>query len=583
MVLAGRNVADRADSEHPNLSYRFWAAIILVMACSLALGLTLIASYYGDLDASRDNLSKLQAFRLALDAANRLTAERGPTNSVLGEEPSLDSPSRLRLIAFRVETDAALARISATAQLKPSMDALGQTLALARQQVDALASRPLSARGNAEIEQAVEAMFGVFDAAQPMLSMVMTGLLAGETDLVGHAMVARMLSELREYAGRLGSHLVIPMASGLQIDLDRRGAFELSRGRVLALWELAGQQTGASEDARVAAAHKVVVERFFGTGMALLERTLKAGQAGDFGLTPTSFTNLVVPTFAPLEQLRDVYLDVTVEHLQIERNVALRSLIAVVGATCLALLIELALLVASQNLLFRPLLRARSNILALADGAVQEPLDGRGMRGEMRSLFLALDMLRRRLIERNTQDNERAALTEKLRKRADTDGLTGVLNRGALERLVAHLHDGEADPTGIGLILLDIDYFKDVNDRFGHAAGDAILKEAAQRLRSALRRDDVIARFGGEEFAILLMDPQVESPVDVAERLRTILQASPFTLETGESVEVTASFGVARAQNQDGGWPALVAAADRALYVAKAAGRNRVEEDRETS
>lgn len=568
---------------HLNLSHRFWVAIAIVLACSLALGFSLIDRHYRDLEANRASLSKLMAFRQVMNAANRISAERGPTNAVLGEEPSPDSPSRQRLREFRANSDAALTRVAAFSALKPSVEELRRTLALARQQVDGLTAVPFSARSNAEITATIETMFGVYDATQPLVGAAMTDLLANEPDLVGRALVMRMLGELREYAGRLGSHLVIPIAHGEPMSFERRAAFEQTRGRVVELWHLARQQTGTNPDPAVAAAHKAASERFFGGGMALLGRMLEASRSGEFGVTPAQFTDQIVPSFAPLEQLRDAFVTATITDLRAKGTAAQRALWAVAAATGLALFVELTLLVASQKLLFGPLLAARGRIVALANGEVEAPIATTGMQGEMHRLFEALDALRRRLIERNALDNERATLTAQLKRQAESDGLTGVLNRGALERLAASLTEMGAGPERIGLILLDIDHFKLINDNFGHAAGDEVLKETARRLCATLRQDDIVARFGGEEFAILLLDQDNEQPADIAERLRLALQYPHFPLEGGQSVEVTASFGTALVENRAGAWAQLIAAADAALYRAKAAGRNQVAGDSETA
>ncbi len=573
---AGRR---RFSLSNTTLQHRFLAAIAVILACSLALGCTLIAGFHCNLQANDGSIARLTAFREVMTAANRLSAERGPTNAVLGEEPTPNSPSQQRLLAFRAASDAALERVSTSASLTEIAAALRQRLALARRQVDALSGLPFSARSNADIERVIEAMFGVFDASQPLIDAAMTNLLADDPVLIGRALVARMLSDLREHAGRMGSHLVIPIAHASPIEPERRAAFEQTRGRVVALWHLAQQQTGAHADPQIGAAHRAVVERFFGEGMPLLERTLDAGRTGQFGLSPAEFTNAIVPSFAPLEQLRDAFLDAAVTQLHVEGAAARRALMMVGAATGLVLLVELSLLAASQTLLFRPLLAARDRIVALAAGKVDEPIAGRGAQGEMRSLFQALDALRLQLIERNGLDRERTALAARLKQQADTDGLTGVLNRGALERLTAHLAETGTTPRRIGLILLDIDRFKAINDAFGHASGDEVLKETALRLRATLRQDDVIARFGGEEFAILLLGQDAEAPVDIAERLRLALQVPHYTLEAGRSLEVTASFGTALIEDRPCAWPKLVAAADRALYRAKAAGRNRVVAD----
>lgn len=319
---------------------------------------------------------------------------------------------------------------------------------------------------------------------------------------------------------------------------------------------------------------RAVSDDFFGRGMAIYRDILAAGHDGNYGFDTIAFTNRIVPTFASMERLRDIYLASAVAKVKADGERALRLLI-ISTITLTALLLELVLMVASQTLLFRPLLKARDAVMALAAGKTEKSYAAHDTRGEIGSLFRALDGLRGKLIERDALDREKLKLTAQLRQLAETDGLTGILNRGALEQRAASMLAARSEQQPLPLILLDIDHFKGINDRYGHVAGDEVLKETARRLQAALRPTDVIARFGGEEFAVLLAD-LTANPGLVAERLRNALVASPFTLDTGATLDVTASFGVAAMAPAGGNWPDLVEAADQALYEAKAAGRNRV-------
>jgi two-component system, cell cycle response regulator len=155
-----------------------------------------------------------------------------------------------------------------------------------------------------------------------------------------------------------------------------------------------------------------------------------------------------------------------------------------------------------------------------------------------------------------------------------TDALTGLHNRRHLEErlteqasLVAR-HGGE-----IGVLLVDVDRFKRINDERGHAVGDAVLRVLAGRLREALRAEDVPGRWGGEEFLVLLPATGRDGVGAVGERVRRAVADDPFQL-TGDQVEVTVSVGAAA--GMDDGWEGLVRRADTALYAAKESGRNRV-------
>ncbi len=173
---------------------------------------------------------------------------------------------------------------------------------------------------------------------------------------------------------------------------------------------------------------------------------------------------------------------------------------------------------------------------------------------------------------------ELIAAREALRVQATRDALTGILNRGAiLEAMKRELDRSTRHGSPLGLLLVDIDFFKRVNDTFGHAAGDAVLREVTRRLADAIRPYDLLGRLGGEEFLVVSNDCDVADTVQLGERLRLRISSEPIVFE-GESISVTASIGTA-AIGLDGAPTAagLIQAADEALYRAKRTGRDRVE------
>lgn len=126
-------------------------------------------------------------------------------------------------------------------------------------------------------------------------------------------------------------------------------------------------------------------------------------------------------------------------------------------------------------------------------------------------------------------------------------------------------------------MMLDIDRFKAINDTYGHAVGDQVLISVAGVVRAALRGDDLVGRLGGEEFAVVLVRQSPTDALKVAERLLEAVRALHIDLEQGGSIAVTISIGAAEVLTQDAGLDGLLLAADRALYQAKAKGRDRVQ------
>ena len=176
-----------------------------------------------------------------------------------------------------------------------------------------------------------------------------------------------------------------------------------------------------------------------------------------------------------------------------------------------------------------------------------------------------------------TDITERKRLEEELQQQATTDELTGVFNRRhfinlaqeELKRAIRLKH-----PMTIALI--DIDHFKHINDTYGHAAGDQALLSFTHICKKNFREIDVFARFGGDEFALLLPEATPAQAYDAVERIQLALAAQPIDLD-GNPVSITVSAGISNLANDHESLDTLLGRADRALYRAKEAGRNRIQ------
>lgn len=191
----------------------------------------------------------------------------------------------------------------------------------------------------------------------------------------------------------------------------------------------------------------------------------------------------------------------------------------------------------------------------------------------------AIDHAPRAFSERETSIlADLAAMTMdelELRQLVAVDALTGVLSRRAFRDEAARaMSQARRGPRPLGMVAIDIDHFKSVNDTYGHAAGDTVLAGVAAACRDNLRAGDAVGRLGGEEFAALLPGAGRTEALDVAEKLRAAVEKLRFGLG-GKPVGVTASFGVAALDQATSDVDALMANADAALYEAKGSGRNR--------
>ena len=173
---------------------------------------------------------------------------------------------------------------------------------------------------------------------------------------------------------------------------------------------------------------------------------------------------------------------------------------------------------------------------------------------------------------------DKVRLREELRGRAETDPLTGIANRRRFHQsLEIECLRFTRSHFPLSVLMIDLDFFKDVNDEYGHPVGDAVLRIVAQILLLSLRKTDLLARYGGEEFAVLLPETRVEGARVIAERIRRTVFEKPIVAD-GCEIRVSVSVGIASQVADSEAVPeTLLKKADRALYRAKALGRNRVE------
>lgn len=176
---------------------------------------------------------------------------------------------------------------------------------------------------------------------------------------------------------------------------------------------------------------------------------------------------------------------------------------------------------------------------------------------------------------------ERSRLLKEIRELAVHDALTGLYNRREFNRFLEYeLDRSRRYKRLLSFVLMDIDYFKNVNDQYGHQVGDEVLKQLSQVAHSHSRTSDLLARYGGDEFAIIMTETPAEEAVQGAERLRKAVEAEKILFNRGNdpigNLQVTLSLGVAEYPRDADSSEALIGAADQALYLAKRQGRNRV-------
>ncbi|MGC0154927.1 diguanylate cyclase [Chromobacterium vaccinii] len=559
------------------------ATAILFVLVSLPLA-WIISSEWSLYHATDDGLEAIRVARLAMVAAERVSYERGPANALLGTVP--DQAKLKRMSQVRRDSDFALRTLLAA--LSPGVSAdhrqanqaaqqARRLLTQARGAVDAAAAEPSRTAG--QMMGAVRRMFDVIPPLLEAVAALSSHASAVHPQLANPLSGARLATELREYAGRLGSQLTAALALGRPLTADEKQEVDVLRGRIEQLRstiKLRLSVPATPPATRLAA--RQMEQRYFGAGMALVNAVVQAGEQGRaYPVDTAGFASHYVPTMATIITLRDAMLTAAAAEALQQHRAALHHLLSAVGLGVIGLLAQLALFFYIRRQLVQPLLAASRLLTDIAQGRLEAAVPEPRRDNEIGEVLRAIAALRRSSLEKRTLEQERQRLIDELTEISRIDFLTGIANRRAFtEAAEAEISRAGRDGTPAALILFDIDHFKQVNDRHGHDVGDAALKHVAAMIARACREGDLAGRYGGEEFVVLTGSGGEAAGAVLAERLRAGIAETPLRLASGQTLALTASFGVAALDEAHRTLHSLLQAADHALYAAKRQGRDQV-------
>ncbi|WP_426231783.1 diguanylate cyclase [Pararhizobium sp. DWP3-4] len=556
--------ADTNTGRFEGLKGRLCLMALLAVVCTLLLATSTISASIEAFRKAHAGAGNMRQFTAIFDAANFISAERGPANNLMTASEPKRIEARLKWRDVVASTDVALDELERRGIPDAMIDDVRARLAAARTLITAIGQQPRDGRRYQEIHAAVDAMFAARDSYRRIIEWQSGEILRRDPDLATIVVQGIALSDLREYAGRLGSYLIAPMAAATAVTPQDIAASSVARGRLLEVWDLVGPRSALPVSDPIRLKRQEAEDTFMRQGLTMIDEQMAIGsRSGHFSLDGVNLTRRYVALMQPLGELRNIYMSEIVSQFETREREAQFALYRSGLITAVLLMLVLGLVAAVQIYILRPLLRGAQAVIALADERPADLVSARGEVKEIRRLYGAIGILSHRL-------GERALLTSQLEILAATDGLTGLLNRRALEGHAAAV----AQDTAQYLILLDIDHFKSINDRYGHPFGDTVLRTTADLMRLSAGQSGCLARFGGEEFALLLEGGSLAEAACMARKLRTSIENSPLKAPDGAMLTVTASFGVAGGAHLP--WNDILVHADAALYKAKEAGRNRV-------
>lgn len=559
------------------LSQKLYIAMSIIILSLCSLSIPLMVKSYRDYIKTNQALTEIQALQAVADLANKISRERAPANKLMSSNQQDFAQHVLELKLYRLTVDEQMQKTlevlkhSNLPNLDLSLfDRLDEALTQGRQQVDAYAALPREQRNAETMDQAILKMFNAWDRSHDVLKDVIAVSEGKDTAVSNFYVQILLLADLRDQAGRAASNVMAHVAFKQPIPETNLARSLQTRKQVMYLWELIDTlqpEHDKTEEFKVL--HQAVYNEFLAKGLLIVERLMNESiYHRPYYLTGTQLTEAIVDKFSTVVELQNYLLKYSVEKAIIEKHKAQNILLTTVGISLISIFAALFTMIYARKRVFSPLIQAREILFDLSHSSIRpNPMDTKDQPANMYSLFTAIQQLKQTLQQRD-------ALEFRLKNIAHLDSLTGVANRYALNEYIKLLENQPTQFSETCLMVIDIDHFKQVNDVYGHLMGDQVIQCVAEKLKENIRTSDLLVRYGGDEFIVLIENVGMERALKIAEKIRSeIYEAKSVDNVRCPDLKVSISIGVAIGATS---WMALLEKADRALFQAKEQGKNKV-------
>ncbi|UUM28364.1 GGDEF domain-containing protein [Acinetobacter colistiniresistens] len=558
------------------ISRRLFFCMIAIIFSIFYLSIPLIINSYQEYIKSEQTLTEITSLRALVKTANKLSRERAPSNKVMSSQADVLLKNQKELEEYRKSVDA---------QIDDTIDVLQQNgfkliaheletdlkvkLATARRIVDAYATTPQNKRTSKQYDHAILSMFRVWDESREFLTWLLVRSNSKNSSMSNYFTSILILTDMRDQAGRIASNIMAPVTFDEKIPDENRARALQTQHQAVYLWELIDTiQPEQSKTPEYVSLYRHVKTEFLDLGLPIIARLLDESKNNRaYFLSGTELTERMVGKFTPVMELQNYILDYSIAVADEQNKLAKRQFIFTLCISSLSLLIAIFTMIYAKRRVFSPLIHARNMILGLSGTSDVLPAHNKN-KEEFFSLFEAIDKLKGMLKQRDTMELQ-------LKKIANTDVLTGVANRLALDEYIQMLESQPESLSQTCVIAIDIDNFKFVNDQYGHIVGDQVISMIADQLKHNVRASDLIVRYDGDEFLVVIEHIQMGAAKVVAESIRAaILKETIVVPNVAASIHVSVSIGVAIGANS---WLELLEKADQSLLKAKAKGKNIVQ------
>lgn len=544
-----------------------WGSTAITLILTSLLSWWLLSAAWSGWHNARNSIIQFDSFYHVLLVSNDLASERAFANELVLSSYDQKKMAGKLLDESRQKTDRDLKMIPKNLLSPKLLAATFQQLKPARIQVDRFRQEVLSDPDIAQ--QAIDSMVAATDFYHEALFRHTSEFLKLDPSALGPILRSQALGELRDATGRLGSQLLIPLATQTPIQIHAIESLSQGKERIRTLWLI--MHTYGNEDIYIPEFRLQVADtrKLFETqGEVLISKLLKESLDGTpYSVSAGNFARYYHASLNPFNELLDTYLTgVKMYYIHVEWQ-ALLHLIAVSVILVVLILLAIGTILFIRNRMLRPMMHLNQIATDIVTGNRFTSKMNKSSAEEVHALFTSLGALNNKLQEQIT-------LSEQFQRQSEEDSLTKLFNRRAFDDKVNKLLKLNRPEYRVCLIMIDVDHFKSINDTWGHPTGDNVLVQLATILKKTSRVDDVVGRLGGEEFAVAFCSNDKQEAYVYATRIQNAIRQQCFEGPKGETFFVTASFGVASGWQQE--LKEILALADIALYDAKKNGRDRI-------
>jgi len=559
------------------ISKRLYWSMSIIILCLLCICIPLIVSSSQSYLKSRQTYQQLNALQQVADLANKISRERAPANKAMSSSVQEFAQHQQELISYRQQVDRQLSQTADVLtevgfnNLSQQLSQLENSLKKGRAQVDAYTRMPRQQRSAQELDQAILAMFAAWESCRELLRDVAVASDSSSTSLNNYISQILFLSDLRDQAGRVASSIMAHVTFEAPLPTENITRSLQTQHQVRYLWALIDTiQPVKDKTEEFIRLHRRVETEFIQQGLPIVSELISDSlEQRDYRLSGTELTEAIVDKFATVVDLQTYLLQYSRDAAIQEMNSNMQRLIWSVLVSLISLLTAISTMIFARKQVFLPLIQARRMLLSLSKNSGRQKIDMRLREvNHSDSLFAAIQKLQQMLQERD-------ALEFRLKNIAHSDSLTGLSNRFALEEYIRFMENQPGQLSQTCLMIIDIDHFKQVNDQYGHIIGDQVIQLVAERLKANVRATDLLVRYGGDEFLVLIENIQMQQALIVADKIRAEVAERHIVTAAGDEIQISVSIGVAIGAVS---WMALLSNADDALFAAKAKGRNAMAE-----